>query len=200
MIKNFYKKKNQQTCYFYFYHYFFLLFGFFGGNLWGSFFSSFYLPPFFFVIGILLCLEILSYIYYKNIAFRSRGLLFNAPASSLGTPFMENPKASKKAESESARPYPQNRANSRYGVPLEKFFGRLELTKGKAKSYALPLATVFTYFQFNKRKGFSTKIKVTNEKQNDNSSFFFQKRNKSLYLVKVGLVFGLFVDAFKVGS
>lgn len=134
MINNIYKKntkKNQQTI---FYHYFFVLFGFLGGNLWGSFFSSFSLPPFFFIIGILICLEALSYIYYKNIKLNN----IYSKASYLGGPLVHGDDPS--------------------------FFTEL-----------LPFHST----------------KPTRQIPNP---------NKCLYLLKVGLIFGLFVDAFKVGS
>lgn len=110
-----------------FYHYFFLLVGFFSGNLWGSFFSFFCLPPFFFVIGILIGLEIMSYIYYKNLLFKKS----KKPNNVLFKQVPKNPK------------WHQRRSKPITNIP---------------------------------------------------------NLAKPFYLLKVGLIFGLFVDAFKVGS
>lgn len=48
-------------------NYFFLLVGFLGGNLCGSIFSKTSLSAFFFIIGIVFCFEIFSYVYYKSL-------------------------------------------------------------------------------------------------------------------------------------
>lgn len=122
------KRTNQSTILFY--HYFFLLIGFFGGNLWGSFFSSFSLPPFFFVIGLVVCLETLSYLYYKKISYK------------------KIPK---------------------FAINFKIQF----LSKNNKKMVKRNVATSLT---------------------------IVENRTKVLYLLKIGLVFGLFVDAFKVGS
>ena len=110
-----------------FYHYFFLLVGFLSGNLWGSFFSSFCLPPFFFVIGILIGLEIMSYIYYKNVSSKKS--------------LKQNNLLSKKIQKN-----------------------------------------------------------LIWHKRRSNPITIIPNVVKPLYLLKVGIIFGLFVDAFKVGS
>lgn len=224
MIKNSYKKNSQQTWLFY--HYLFLLLGFFGGNLWGSFFSSFYLPPFFFVIGILLCLEILSYIYYKKISLPFSGFRFDATAlpekprpgtrrvggwRALLCAFRARKAPRRVAQkvtfrAQQASPCLKAKGKGTVSKSIQgtnaKPIQQVNQNKSKFKQLSISngfLPFVFIDFKFNKTKGFSKKrLELTNNL--NNSLNLVQNRNKSLYLLKVGLVFGLFVDAFKVGS
>lgn len=215
MIKNLYKKRNQQTWLFY--HYFFLLFGFFGGNLWGSFFSSFYLPPFFFVIGILLCLEILSYIYYKKISLPCSSLPFDNPAlpkrrlskanpgasrSGLGRAVLSSLIAAFRAQRRVPSLCPTDTASKTTGDTSAKHVQQVNKNIPRFKKLSISngfLPLIFINFQFNKTKD-SSKNKMKSRNSFNRSLNFLENRNKSLYLLKVGLVFGLFVDAFKVGS